>query len=446
MLTAVFRGHESFVFLAAVFTLVVGGIAYMQARSRADRPLTMALWVASIAATISLTLWTTGGDTAAQCVVNKDILEPFGTVQGQLNVAMFVPFGLLGALATRRLALMAPLCALFPALIETFQGLAPFISRLCDTSDFVSNTIGAALGVAVGFLANKAFKTSTARTTQVSRRPLIACGALAVILAGSWLVWMEPIVVERTVTQRTTSSAQESAIRNALDEAFGGYFKPDSFEFTPQGDGESGTIMANFKAGAAELSWPEPEQFTVNLISSDLEKGHTFPVPGVSGPVSSNEEAERVAVAYAENFAPWGLRESEISVSRIDEQADLGWIISWRRWDRKVLLPMRLDVVVEPDGRVRDLIARNIDDPEIPKVNISEDNAWAVLNDHYGNAADGAERGEPVLLAARRDGAWRVHWILTIKNDDLIMGGTVDATDGTFHSPEKRRAMPDASE
>ncbi|WP_051764621.1 VanZ family protein [Streptomyces sp. NRRL F-5135] len=442
MLTAVFQGHEIFVVFATALTLLTGGLVHRKARARADRPLTMALWASSAAAILSLTLWPSGGEAAPQCVINKDVLEPFGTVQGQLNAAMFAPFGLLGILATRRLALTATLCVLFPALIETVQGLTPFISRLCDTSDLVANAAGAVCGLAVGLLANKAFSTPTARVVDASSYPLIACGALAVILTGSWLAWMKPIVMDRTVSQRAANSSQKAAVSDALDEAFGGYFKPDNFDFT-QGDGESGTIMANFRAGAAELSWPDAEQFTVNLTPDNIEKGHTFPVPGTSGPVRSSNDAERIAIAYAERFAPWGLKNSDISVERIDEQEDLGWLVSWRRWKGEVLLPMRLDVVIEPGGHVRDLIARNIDDPELPKANVAEKEAWSLFKDHFGSTTDTAERNEPVLLAARRDGTWRVHWLLTMKTKDVMLSGTVDATDGTFHNPEERVILAD---
>ncbi|MFF2065830.1 VanZ family protein [Streptomyces sp. NPDC058200] len=441
MLTAVFRGHESFVAIAAVLTLITGGIAYAAARSLAARPLAMALWAASTAATLSLTLWTTGGAGVPQCVINKDVFEPFRMVQGQLNAGMLVPFGLLGTLATRRRSLMASLSVLFPALIETTQGLAPFISRLCDTSDLIANTAGAACGVAIGVFVNRFVRAPNSSARHASRYPLIACGAFAVILAGSWLAWVEPVVMERTVSQTSANAAQEAAIKDALRDAFGGRYTADSVEFTP-GEGDTGSIMAQFSAGAAELSWPDGEQLSVTLIPARVETGHTFPVPGVSGPVTSDKEAKGVAVAYARQFASWGLKGSKINVQRVDQQEDLGWLVSWRRWDGDVLLPMRLDVLVESGGRVSDVSSRRIDDPEpLSKVNISEQQAWKLFGQHFGSVADDAEHGEPVLLAARRDGAWRVHWLLTVKTNDAVLTGTVDATAGTFHNPQTQSLL-----
>ncbi|GAB3957249.1 hypothetical protein GCM10028832_14540 [Streptomyces sparsus] len=407
MLTAVFRGHGDFVATAVALTLFAGGIAYVAARARARRPLVTALWAASTVATLSLTLWTTGGAGPPQCVINKDIFEPFGTVQGQLNAGMLVPFGLLGMLAIRRPSVMVSLSILFPALIETAQGLVPFISRLCDTSDLIANTSGALCGVVIGAFVNRRDWMVPSSAVRVGRSPLIGCGVLAGVLAGSWLIWMEPVVMDRTVSHTVATTAQKAAVEEALRDAFGGHYTADSVDFTP-GEGNAGSIMAQFSAGAAELSWPDGEQLSVHLIPGRVEQGHTFPVPGISGPVRSDEDAERVAVAYARQFAPWGLSGSETDVQRVDGREDLGWLVSWRRWDGDVLLPMRLDVVVDSDGHVSDLISRKINDPKSPpKVNVPEQQAWEPFGKHFGQAARHAERSEPTLLAARRGGARR---------------------------------------
>lgn len=442
MLTAVFRGHGDFVAMAAVLTLIAGGIAYVAARARARRPLVTALWAASTVATLSLTLWTTGGAGPPQCVINKDIFEPFGTVQGQLNAGMLVPFGLLGMLAIRRPSVMVSLSILFPALIETAQGLVPFISRLCDTSDLIANTSGALCGVVIGAFVNRRDRTVPSSAVRAGRSPLIGCGVLAGVLAGSWLIWMEPVVMDRTVSHTVATTAQKAAVEEALRDAFGGHYTAVSVDFTP-GEGNAGSIMAQFSAGAAELSWPDGEQLSVNLIPGRVEQGHTFPVPGISGPVRSDEDAERVAVAYARQFAPWGLSGSETDVQRVDEREDLGWHVSWRRWDGDVLLPMRLDVIVDSDGHVSDLISRKINDPKsLPKVNVPEQQAWKPFDKHFGQATRHAERSEPTLLAARRGGAWRVHWLLTAKTKDALLSGTVDATTGKFHTPGRQPFAP----
>ncbi|WP_233288702.1 VanZ family protein [Streptomyces calvus] len=42
--------------------------------------------------------------------------------------------------------------ALFALIIETAQATVPFISRLCDTDDLITNTLGACAGAALGAL------------------------------------------------------------------------------------------------------------------------------------------------------------------------------------------------------------------------------------------------------------------------------------------------------
>jgi hypothetical protein len=434
MLTAVFRGHEGFVVFAVILAAVIGGAAYRVARSRASRPAIWGLWAACTTALLSLTLWTTGGEGLPQCVINKDVLEPFRQLQGQLNAAMFVPFGLLSVLATRRVALTASLSVLLSAVIETVQGLA--LGRLCDTSDLVANTLGAACGVVIGVLIDKRLAPPARRVGPGTRYAFVACGVTAAILSACWLAWMEPVVWERTVSQTSADSEQEEAVTGALNDAFGGRYTVESVEFTA-GQKGAGSVMANFAQGAAELSWPDRDQFTVNLIPEHVEKGHTFAVPGVSGPAATREDAERIAVAYARRYAPWGLKDSKIEIRRVDEEAPLGWLVSWRRWEGEVLLPMRLDVVINPAGRISDLIARNIDDPALPPVKISEKHAWDRFEQHFGAKARGGERGESVLLAERRGGEWRVHWLLSAEAGGAILSSTIDATDGTIHNSQK---------
>ncbi len=433
MLTAVFRGQEGFIAAAIIISFLAAVVTYSGVRRRARRPLIVSLWAASIVAIGSLTFWTDGGEALATCTVNKDVLEPFTTVQGLLNVAMLLPFGLLGVLATRRLPLMAALSILFPALIETAQAVVPFVSRLCDTSDLVANTAGALAGTGVGYVVNRFIGTPSAATTW---RHYVACAAGALALVGMAAGFITPVVAAQAESDVAAGTEQERAITGALHDAFGGRYTPKSVTYTP-GEGGVGTVMANFPQGAAELTWPSREQLAVNLVPENVEPGNSFPVPSAAGPVADNQGAERVAVAYARQFAPWGLKDSKITVRRIDEKANLGWLVSWRQWKGEVLLPMRLDVVIQPSGRLSDLISRNVDAPDLPAVKVSEDQARKILEKKIGQQRSASKHDEAVLLAERRDGAWRVHWRLSVKNGQSVSTRIVDATTGTVHMPRQ---------
>lgn len=81
-------------------------------------------------------------------------------------------------------------------------------------------------------------------------------------------------------------------------------------------------------------------------------------------------------------------------------------------------MPMRLDIVIEPSGRLTGLIARNIDDPELPRIEINEDEAWQAFESHHKIKPGQAERAEPVYLAEREGDEWRVHWRLAARQEN----------------------------
>ncbi|MDP9822286.1 VanZ family protein [Nocardioides massiliensis] len=81
------------------------------------------------------------------------VLPTFGRVELFANVVLLVPAVLTAAVALRRplLALLAG--SALSAAIELFQALVPALGRSCSTNDWLANTIGAALGAALGWLA-----------------------------------------------------------------------------------------------------------------------------------------------------------------------------------------------------------------------------------------------------------------------------------------------------
>ncbi|MEU2386540.1 VanZ family protein [Streptomyces sp. NPDC012461] len=443
VLTAVFRGHEGFVVVGLVVVALAATVTYRAARTRTSRPGILALWVSAVTSLVVLTTWTTGsiGDSAV-CVVNKDILEPFRGSQGLLNAGMFVPFGLLGVMATRRPALVALLGVLLSATIETLQGSASVVGRLCDTSDLVANSTGVLAGTAFGMILTR-FDADTEKRLahRTVRIMMIACCVTAIAIAATWVLRISPHVVERTVSDVEASQDQRNAIASAVRSAFGDHYSLESVRFT-HGEGDDGTVVAALSsersagAGSAELTWPDNDQLSVNLVPTAIEEGHSFTVPDAPNPVANTADARRAAVAYAQRYAPWALEGSQLSVTPLDAGENTGWLVSWRKWEGKVLLPMRLDVQLERGGRLTDLIARNVPDPELPPVRWKIDRAWTVFERHFAGLLEGGDRQEPVLLAQRREGHWRVDWLLTVRTPTDHYSAVVDASTGELHSPE----------
>ncbi len=80
-------------------------------------------------------------------------LPTVGRVELAANVVLFVAPALFAAVATRRPLLVFVATSMLSALIETVQALIPAIGRSCSTNDWLSNTIGAAIGVLLAVIA-----------------------------------------------------------------------------------------------------------------------------------------------------------------------------------------------------------------------------------------------------------------------------------------------------
>ncbi|MFE4464271.1 VanZ family protein [Oerskovia sp. NPDC056781] len=133
-------------FSPAVLALlvIVGPVA---GRSLYGRPrIAWTLFGISLVPIVLLTLVPSSREIVERCTVAW-VLPTFGRVELMANVILFVPPVLLAAIASRR-----PLVAFLggvagSAAVELVQALLPALGRSCDTNDWLTNSIGAAIGV-----------------------------------------------------------------------------------------------------------------------------------------------------------------------------------------------------------------------------------------------------------------------------------------------------------
>ena len=138
--------HSWLASVGLLAVLIVGPVlAYLLSKHRRG-----AWWLAgiSVAAVLVITMYPEGRTVMPGCEVTLPYLS-LGAVESVANVILFVPPVLFGAVASRR-----PLVALaggivLSALIELLQLAAPVFGRSCDTSDLISNAIGAVMGAAL---------------------------------------------------------------------------------------------------------------------------------------------------------------------------------------------------------------------------------------------------------------------------------------------------------
>jgi hypothetical protein len=434
VLEAVFRGQAVFIITALIITTGAGAVAFRLSASRTERPVLVGMWVASLVGALCLTMWSTGGSqVAANCVVNRDVFEPFTTVQGLLNMAMFVPAGLLGTLVTRRVAFPVCVGVALSAVIETAQGAIPAIGRACDTSDLVTNSAGALLGAFCGLLLVRRDSRSLTPWTFRVRPTSISAVGLVAALCAVWATSIHPHSVTATDAVSTASAAQRRAAEKAVSGAFGDHFAIKDVQYASSPDTKHGTLIVALPVGFLQVSWPDSADVTASLDMSDKGAQTGFPVPGVTVRPRTPRQAQDVATAYAREHYPWGLPGSRVEVSGVGDNATLGWMVSWRRYHHGVLMPMRLDVEVDRAGRISQMSVHEAPDVSVPEVIVSKEAAAATASKTMPSCKK-VDAGE--LLAVREHSSWQAVWRVVVSCDSSGAVVNVNAHSGAIQSRE----------
>ncbi|MFB7275442.1 VanZ family protein [Streptomyces sp. NPDC056244] len=449
LLYAVFNGHGAFIFLAIVLSVAVAGLRYKASRVGADRPVVHALLAGAVTAVISLTLWSTASPAQKprMCVINGDLFEPFGTSQGILNAGLFLPVGFLGVLATRQVLGTLIGGVLLTLSIETLQGALTFLGRGCDTSDLQMNSLGVLFGTLLGCAIGWFEKRDVKLWKPVAFRNTVVAIVVLSAISLTWLAFITPQRVSHTVGIGRASSEQQRAARDAVANAFGEYYEIRSINFA-RGPGGSGTVVASFAEGFAELSWPDRREFKASLDISDAGKPGGYPVSGNRKNPSNEEDSLEIARNYASAHAPWGLVDAEPLTVAVGDKAELGWMTSWRRRnDAGVLMPMRLDVQVDRTGRVSQLIARNVEDPVLSVPEITEDAAMETFLKRVNSS--GEKEPDPKfdaeLIAKEIDGRWKTEWLIFGQASGDAVTASIDAVSGKLITFDRQPMIGDES-
>ncbi|MFJ9576174.1 VanZ family protein [Streptomyces sp. NPDC101191] len=357
-----------------------------------------------------------------------------GRQEGLLNAGLFVPIGLLGALATRKIVGTIAFGFLLTFAIETLQGALTFLGRGCDTSDLQMNSLGVAAGALAGWLITTFEKPRAcflhAWRTRSTYAAVTAVAALGVV----WGLAIEPQPVDQTLGIGRANSAQEEAIQAAVNDAFDGHYKVSRIDFASGPDG-TGTVMAQLVGGgSAELRWPDRDTFHAYLDMSSTGEPSGYPLPGGTVTPGNGQQAQAVAQTYAARHAAWGLENAQPKTTKVGENAELGWMTSWRRFDRNgVLMPMRLDIQVDRVGRVSQLIMTSTPDPHISAPRVSKEGAvTALAAAHKLNQATISRQDvAAALLAMKSNGEWIPAWRVEVVGKQPITG-SVNAVTGTL--------------
>lgn len=116
------------------------------------------LALASTLPVAASTLIPVSRDLAVGCATEWDF-PTFGAVELMANVVLFVPPALLLAIGVRRPLVVLLALSLVSGLVEVTQAFVTALGRSCSTSDWLANTLGAALGAAIATLALRLRRT-----------------------------------------------------------------------------------------------------------------------------------------------------------------------------------------------------------------------------------------------------------------------------------------------
>jgi glycopeptide antibiotics resistance protein len=192
-------------FLSLLLTLPVLALLYHRDnRLRFSSALTAYLIVLYLIALACFTLYPMPENAAAYCVTHhlKPQLNPLefihdiqtdglaGIMQLGMNVVFFIPLGFFMKRTFRwKLAIALPITFLTSLLIETTQltgiwGIYPCAYRLFDVDDLITNTVGGALGFAIGNVINRLLPQQHIDKDAITTNPgfIRRCVALAIDL------------------------------------------------------------------------------------------------------------------------------------------------------------------------------------------------------------------------------------------------------------------------
>ncbi|MYV99925.1 hypothetical protein GT354_16860, partial [Streptomyces sp. SID3343] len=291
-----------------------------------------------------------------------------------MNAAMYVPITLFAGLLFRNLLTVALGATLLSAATEVVQALVG-LGRACDSDDFVANTGGAVAGTCLAALAVTILRQRASASDRdphphphhrSPRRvlgmpvPLFAVVTGFVVVTLVWAGWVDRALrgVDGTFP---VSSRQRAAAERITHDLLGPDTRIDNVQYVKDGTGGPDLLWVSTQDNSLQITWPQGQ------VASLSDNKPIQPVPPDKR-LPPAEAANR-AVDYMRRNFPWAANATP-AVTPAGAEGDQQ--VSWSSTVDGVLMPMRLAIVVDAAGRVATLTARNIPNPPLPPVSVSE--------------------------------------------------------------------------
>ncbi|MER6059359.1 MULTISPECIES: VanZ family protein [Streptomyces] len=416
MLITIFGDKPGFILANCLSALVALLVAAKVAKHKqAKAPWAIGILCALVVIELSVTLLLPGAGAAdGICYLNRRPAGIFMTSQGLMNIAMFAPIGFFAVAATR-----SPLISLAGGAtlsIATEFAQATIFGRNCDSNDFAANSIGALIGVGL-FCAVSALSRHRSHLWKSGMKPAAVLVVATAVAAGVAInTVITPIALDDSSMQ-ISSPAQERAARDAMRRAFDEHVDIDKVTLSPGANGAQDQLIISFPNGLAQLSWPVRNEFSALLEPESNPGEYSFALDPPASPPKRDRGAQEIATKYAEDRYPKQLKGATAKTFPVGEEAEFGWITSWRTIQDGVLMPKRLDVQVNRAGRISQLVVREFsEDCEIPRNRIDKEAAMNTVEKELGIRPDAAS--EHLL---KKDGKYQPVWVVAIEHsaDDI---------------------------
>jgi VanZ like protein len=328
-----------------------------------------------------------------------------------LNIALFAPGAFLAVLLFKRPVTVAAAFGCVSGTVELIQSVSS-LGRSCSVTDLAANTAGAVVGSLAGALWLRQRQQPLSKPV----RDLLWGTSIALIgtvaVGGVFHSRIDSVDVVAMDAQR--QNLAESAVQadEWINTAAKGIYGSGTQvrETATERRGNRLKITAQTNRGSIAGWWPEKE----------LESAWSSNTRGDEGSFSKQQVAT-AADAFARKWFPKNAAGSKQLIRSIGDGPTRAYVVVYRRYADKVLLPMRLDLTVTTTGRVIGFTARTVEDPPLPPVTVDEAEAR-----HLAKQATGLPTESTLLLAQQIQGKWRPVWLVGSGKHDVA----IDAATG----------------
>ncbi|MEU7206111.1 VanZ family protein [Streptomyces sp. NPDC045470] len=393
-------------------------------------PLLLATFLAGVIA-VTMMPGVAGTGQAKSCDTGLPGLDFLTSESAQLNILLFVPVSFLAVLLFRRPVLVLAATLTLTCGIELVQGWTE-LGRSCSYDDIKANALGGALGLLLGCL----YLWGRQRRLPFTRKDALwGVGAVVAVTAFGAVLFQSTLTRVNYEELHARAKAdfgdpveKQEWLAKTVKELYGSHAEVGETEIAKLAH-DRWRMRATTDRGAFVATWPDRKLVEMTTEGKPDEGGNL-----------TAADMQKAAERFARKWFPGEITGADIEFRPVVKKHEGGMrLLSYRRYSRDVMMPMRLDIIVTPAGRVVSLTARSITDPDLPDVTVGKTAAKRQAE----HVAPGTQAKPVSLMAQRVNGVWRPVWLIGLrpKNDpnnvDKETSVFLDAVTGEQVTPEK---------